>query len=456
MHFTNEFNTVSKADWLEQVNRELKGKPIESILKQPSRSGVQTEPYYTLDEVGELNYLEYFDYGHMKGSGRPGSAGWLNRVMVQMEDEGTTRKEIIDLQSAGVNSVMIAFDKPVNDWNALISGISMDHFEIGFCFEDLALAKEVMEPFLLQCGDHHFAGFVLIDQSLEWFIDHEQDLVEWYHELIPLTTHFKNLKTLTIPGYAFHDAGLDPVQEISAILDYTAHLLETLAKHHIRPDVFLNKMILVTATGSKYLEDIAKIRVYRQLLYQIFSAYEVPNLDCSDIRIDVHTSRWYLSLQDKHNNMLRSVTAAMSAILGGASAVYVRPFDTLFKDYNHFSQRIAKNVSVLLSEESHLDKMQDPVAGSYYFRVLIDALAKICWRQFQDLQRNPKDLNDRKEELLAIARHSIKAYEQGEEILVGVNKYMNEQEQFEPGEIERQQNFFNPSTHFLNRSHDES
>ena len=78
------------------------------------------------------------------------------------------------------------------------------------------------------------------------------------------------------------------------------------------------------------------------------------------------TGRWNKTLYDPYVNMLRTQTEAMSAVLGGADSITVEPFDTIFRDPDDFSERIARNQQLLLMEESHLDKVADPGAGSYY------------------------------------------------------------------------------------------
>jgi len=63
--------------------------------------------------------------------------------------------------------------------------------------------------------------------------------------------------------------------------------------------------------------------------------------------------------------MLRSTTEAMSAALGGADSIALKPFDVAYKQENEFSSRINRNTQIILKEESYFHKVIDPAAGSY-------------------------------------------------------------------------------------------
>ena len=78
--------------------------------------------------------------------------------------------------------------------------------------------------------------------------------------------------------------------------------------------------------------------------------------------------------------MLKSTSAALAAILGGCDALTVQP-----ENENPMMARIARNVSSILREESHLSKVADPTAGSYYLESLTNQLAINAWKKFQNI-----------------------------------------------------------------------
>lgn len=68
--------------------------------------------------------------------------------------------------------------------------------------------------------------------------------------------------------------------------------------------------------------------------------------------------------------MLRGTTEAMSAAIAGVHSIEVRPFDEAYEKPTDFSTRIARNVQLLLKEESHFNQVCDAAGGSYYIENL--------------------------------------------------------------------------------------
>lgn len=83
---------------------------------------------------------------------------------------------------------------------------------------------------------------------------------------------------------------------------------------------------------------------------------------------------------------MRSQTETMSAALAGVDSITVTPFDKPYKESDDFSERIARNQQLLLKEESHLDKIVDPGAGSYYVEKLTVAIAEQAWKIFLETE----------------------------------------------------------------------
>jgi methylmalonyl-CoA mutase len=76
----------------------------------------------------------------------------------------------------------------------------------------------------------------------------------------------------------------------------------------------------------------------------------------------------------------------MSSILGGADLVNVLPFDYPNGKGNKFSDRIARNVQIILREEAYFDHVEDPASGSYYIESLTDSLADKAWGLFCEVE----------------------------------------------------------------------
>lgn len=88
---------------------------------------------------------------------------------------------------------------------------------------------------------------------------------------------------------------------------------------------------------------------------------------------------------DENTNKIKATSQAMAAAIAGAEAIFIGPSDGNYD--STFSRRIALNVQHLLQQESHLDRVLDPSAGSYYVENLTNHLAQKIWTEFQQLHR---------------------------------------------------------------------
>ncbi|MDF2824142.1 MAG: Methylmalonyl-CoA mutase, small subunit, partial [Mycobacterium sp.] len=98
-----------------------------------------------------------------------------------------------------------------------------------------------------------------------------------------------------------------------------------------------------------------------------------------------------MAQRDPWVNMLRCTLAAFGAGVGGADTVLVHPFDAAIPGgapgvSPNFARRIARNTQLLLLEESHLGRVRDPAAGSWFVEDLTGELAEAAWGHFQDVE----------------------------------------------------------------------
>jgi methylmalonyl-CoA mutase len=120
----------------------------------------------------------------------------------------------------------------------------------------------------------------------------------------------------------------------------------------------------------------------------------------------------------------------MSAILGGADAVSNLAFDGLFRKDNEYSDSIARNQLRILKHECYLDKVNNPVDGSYYIESLTHQLAEKALILFQDIEKQGgflKQLNEGviQRKIQESAHKEQALFDAEKEILVGINAYCN-------------------------------
>jgi methylmalonyl-CoA mutase len=128
--------------------------------------------------------------------------------------------------------------------------------------------------------------------------------------------------------------------------------------------------------------------------------------------------------------MLRSSTASMAAIIGGANVVNNSPYDEIFNLPNDFGNRIARNQLLILKYESYFDKLENPAKGSYFIEQLVSDLSENILEIFKDIERlggfiKCLETGYVQERILISEQEEQKTFDEGSRILVGTNKYQN-------------------------------
>jgi methylmalonyl-CoA mutase len=203
-----------------------------------------------------------------------------------------------------------------------------------------------------------------------------------------------------IRGDLLHDNGATAIQELGYAI---AEGVERLAA--------ADGLTFVFGIGTNFFFEIAKLRAARLLW-----ARKSP----SPMNIYARTALADKSIYDPYTNLLRATTQALSAAIGGCDTLEVRPFG--------FSYRLAMNVQRILREESHMHRVADPAAGSYYIESLTDSIAREAWKVFQQVEAQGGYAAAKQSIDAAVAESRAareKAIASRRKVRVGVNNYPN-------------------------------
>jgi methylmalonyl-CoA mutase len=129
--------------------------------------------------------------------------------------------------------------------------------------------------------------------------------------------------------------------------------------------------------------------------------------------------------------LLRQTTEALSAVIGGIQSLVIYPYDWMSTEPNEsFTRRMATNISLLLKEESYLDKVIDPAGGSYAIEMLTKEIAERTWAEFQRIERhggisNAEIREELTQEIAAKSDLRKQAVADKLEKLIGINIFPN-------------------------------
>lgn len=393
MHLFDEFPDISTEAWRNKIETDLKGADFERKLVWNTDEGIPVQPYYRAEDLEKLKHLE--NTGSLKPEA--GTAkGWTICQDIFPEKEPSEANARIKLAlKGGAQAIRVQLGKVVGPGKSMLEkifeGVPLGETEILFQgylgadvlyehYTELALERGI-DPSQLR----GLLGANPIGKMLSTGIP-----------IVTLETLGKLLKKvrLTSPGIRVIDvdgsliqnAGGNLVEELAYTLSMANEYMAMLTGQGIEAEEVASSMQFSMASGSNYFMEIAKIRASRILWRKICEAYGIA-AEKSTIHIHTTSSQWNMTLYDPHVNMLRGTTEAMSSILGGADLITVLPFDYSYGNSSAFSDRVARNVQIILRDEAYLDRVADPSAGSYYIESLTDALAERAWELFQNTEK---------------------------------------------------------------------
>lgn len=190
-------------------------------------------------------------------------------------------------------------------------------------------------------------------------------------------------RAFTLAGSVLHDVGATEAQELAFLAAGIAELMRTYG-----PEQAAQHILLEIAVDQDGHLGIAKLRAARRICAQITESF---GLSDTPLPIHVVTSRRMMQTQDPWTNMLRIMAAGFGAVCGGADYITTRPFTDgpAPNDPRHatpFGHRIARNMQLMMMEESHLGQVQDAAYGSYFHERMTEQLAQAAWTEFQAIE----------------------------------------------------------------------
>jgi methylmalonyl-CoA mutase len=395
-----EFPPVTTEQWDARIVVDLKGQDYEKALIWRTSEGFNVKPYYRQENLAGLKYLEALpgNYPFVRGNKKVNNE-WLVRQDIFVQGFQEANKKALDLLNKGVNSLGFYFDccteVSETDLATLLAGIHLEACEVNFvCPCQKCNCAEIFIKYV-QKGKwelNNISASSSIDPigtlTLKGRFEEGDETKAFTRlkEIIEKTSALPNFRIIGVNGKFFGNSGSTIVQELAFSLAMAAEYLTRLTEAGLTGDKVAKKIKFNFSISNNYFFEIAKLRAARLLWAQIVKAFR-PACDCvAKMVIHCETGQFNKTIYDPFVNMLRTQTEAMSAVLGGADSITVLPFDSVFDTPSEFSERIARNQQILLKEESFLDKIVDPAAGSYYVENLTASIADEAWKLFLDVQ----------------------------------------------------------------------
>ncbi|WP_213163256.1 methylmalonyl-CoA mutase family protein [Kaustia mangrovi] len=403
MELAGDFPHATYEDWLKRVEETLKGADFDKTLTSRTYDGLAIAPLYSRETspvAPEWPGLAPYTRGVHPAPQEP--LPWAVAQAQAHPDPAEANRAIRDELANGVTALVLRVAETAGapglqvstraDLARALDGVDLAripvHLDAGArAGEAAALLAALWEERAVAPADR--AGSLGLDPlgtlaatgTLPGGLDRHLGLLR--EALGAMIDEGAPVSVATVDTRPYHGAGASEAQELAAALATGVAYLRAADAAGLDLDAVARRVRLVTVVDADIFLTCAKLRAMRRLWARIL---EASGIAAAPATVAAETASRMLTRYDPWVNMLRTTAAAFAAGIGGADAITVAPYTGAIGLPDGFARRIARNIQLILREESGLGRVVDPAGGSWYVEHLTDALAEKAWALFQDIE----------------------------------------------------------------------
>ncbi|MFT6358140.1 MAG: methylmalonyl-CoA mutase [Saprospiraceae bacterium] len=362
------FQPKTKAEWLAKVEKDLKGKPLDSLN-------------WALTEA--LNFTPFAHAEDLENLPAPivenrESNTWEMGARIKVVDYKIANQEALDALENGANALCFELEKTPNQEELTLLLKEIQHEWISTNFKINQASWERITANFIKLIEEKGQSLSAIACSFSFEGNNISDFEQFKNTIKKLPKG----RFLTINALPFYQGKEEIVEELAQTITAANQVLVQLNNAGIDLKKAHSTIQFSMVLSDSYFLNIAKIRALKLLWQQVLKAWDESIEADSPIEIHLTTAT---QTEDENYNKIKATTQAMSAVIGGASRLYIYASDE-FKDGKGtaFGQRIALNIQHLMQLESYFDRVVDPSAGSYYIEHLTEVLGEKTWNNFKN------------------------------------------------------------------------
>jgi len=245
--------------------------------------------------------------------------------------------------------------------------------------------------------------------------------------------HVPNWNTISISGYHIREAGSTAAQEVAFTLANGIAYIEAATKAGMDVDEFAGQLSFFFNAHNNFLEEIAKFRAARRLYARIMKErFGSQKAGSQKLRFHTQTAGSTLTAQQPENNVVRVTLQALAAVLGGTQSLHTNSMDEALWLPTQKAVQVALRTQQIIAYESGVADTIDPMAGSYVVEYLTDEIEKQAIeyiRKIDEIGGAMKAIEQGylQNEIMDAAFEAQRSLEDGQDIVVGVNRFQVEE-----------------------------
>ncbi len=255
------------------------------------------------------------------------------------------------------------------------------------------------------------------------------DMIEWCTQRMP------RWHPISISGYHIREAGSTAQQELAFTLKDGLTYIEQAVARGLDVDDFAPRLSFFFNAQVDFFEEIAKYRAARRIwareLRETFGA-KTPR--SWQMRFHTQTAGVSLTAQQPLNNIVRTTIEALAGVLGGTQSLHTNSYDEALALPTEEAVTIALRTQQVIAHETGVTNTVDPLGGSYFVEALTDEMERRAYEYFAKIDElggmvEAVKRNYPQREIADAAFTLQQEIDAGERVVVGVNRYVAEDEQ---------------------------
>jgi methylmalonyl-CoA mutase N-terminal domain/subunit len=254
------------------------------------------------------------------------------------------------------------------------------------------------------------------------------DLMAFCHQQVP------RWNTISISGYHIREAGATAVQEVAFTLANAREYVRQALGAGLAVDQFAPRLSFFFAAHNNFLEEVAKFRAARRLWARMMrEEFAARDPRSWLLRFHTQTAGSTLTAQQPEVNVVRVTIQALAAVCGGTQSLHTNAKDEALALPTQESARLALRTQQVIAYESGLADVVDPLGGAYVVEAWTDRLEAQAQEYIQRIEAVGGALaaieqGFMQREIQEAAYQAQKAVERGEQVVVGVNRFVEKEE----------------------------
>lgn len=355
-HETTPFSSVSKAEWLSEIQAELKDIDIKTLDWRIDEDW-SLSPFAHADDIEQTTLLA----GASKGR------KWQVLEAFNLED-ANCHDQILQALTGGCEA--LSFSLPngsIDNLESLLIDVYLNMIQVHFESADSEQLKKITDALGSIIHDRDHSGDEM-SGSIQLTGENQFDAQTFLHHHDHVKQTFPRMGTIGW-RFTFVENGIS-----DQITQTFSNLLSACEQVDDRTKDLLRGSELIVEIGSNYFLEVIQVRAIHLIWQNILAAHDVSFRPNIEVRF---ASPAYS--ESFETNMIRSSSMALAAVLGGADRLMITPSDNDPLSQDQMKRRIARNIHHLLRYESQLEKQGDAIRGSYFFEGAVQGLVEKVW-----------------------------------------------------------------------------